>query len=404
MINAPKPVQRHRRTDPDIWMIGRVDQFAVLATHLAQNNRLARWDSFWRHDGQGVIRPPARKLDPVLSDIPGRHLIPDLLGTAARKLRLPAHNLYSDIPLSLMAASHLPNAGILHGQGNYSLPAMRRAQQNGMITIADVTGQLAPVRQNQLADEYNAHGRTYHEISRFLARRRVAEAHFADAVFAPSDAVIDGLLKCGISPDKIFHIPFMSPLCQTLVNQERPTRTDATVRLLYVGNISIAKGIAALLDAWRALHAEFRGRISLTLIGPVQPCAQALVKDLPHGCDWLGRLSSDEVAQHLLGADIFVFPSLSEGSSLATLEAMAAGCTIVTTFDAGSPVINQQSGLIVPPRDPGALITAVSALITTPAMRQNIAQAARSQIKNMLETGYGNRVEMAYDTLLTRHG
>ena len=101
---------------------------------------------------------------------------------------------------------------------------------------------------------------------------------------------------------------------------------------------------------------------------------------------------------------IFIFPSLSEGSSLATLEAMAAGCAVVTTFDAGSPVINQQSGLIVPPRDPGAITTAVSALITTPAMRRNIAQAARSQIKNMLETGYGNRVEMAYDTLLTRHG
>ena len=404
MINAPKPVQRRRHTDPDIWMIGRVDQFAVLATRLAQNNRLARWDSFWRHDGQGVICPTARKVDPILTDIAGRHLIPDLLGKAARTLHLPAHNLYSDIPLSLLAASHVPKARILHGQGNYSLPAMRRAQQNGMITISDVTGQLAPIRAQQLAIEYQAHGRTYREISGFLARRRVAESHFADAVFAPSDAVIDGLLKCGISPDKIFHIPFMSPLCQTLVNQERPTRTDATVRLLYVGNISIAKGIAALRDAWRALHAEFRGRISLTLIGPTQPCAQALVKDLPEGCDWLGRRSSHAVAQHLLGADMFVFPSLSEGSSLATLEAMAAGCAVVTTFNAGSPVINQQSGLIVPPRDPGAITSAVSALITNPAMRRNIAQAARSQIKNMLETGYGNRVEMAYDTLLTRHG
>ncbi len=394
---------------PDIWMIGRIDQFATLAAHLAQNTRLARWDSFWRHDGTGLICPPARKVALELTTIPGRHLLPDMLGKAARKLHLPAHTLYSDIPLSLLAASHLPSARILHGQGNYSLPAMRRAKKHGMITISDVTGQLAPIRHDQLATTYQAHGRTYREISNFLARRRTAEAHFADAVFAPSDTVIDGLIKCGVASNKIFHIPFIAPQCQTLLQFPRPKRTDTDIRLLYVGNISIAKGIPALLDAWRSLHASFQSddkgqKISLTIIGRAQPCAKGMVKNLPAGCRWLGPLPQSEVAKHLLSADIFAFPSLSEGSSLATMEAMAAGCAVITTHDAGSPVIDHTSGLIIAPRDPVALITAVTTLINNPTLRQTIADAARKQIKNALMPGYGNRVELAYEQLLSRHG
>ncbi|WP_430472779.1 glycosyltransferase family 4 protein [Thalassospira lucentensis] len=392
------------KSSPSIWMISRIDQAAILASHLARQNRLVRWDSFWRHNGSGPVTPPSRQVDPILATIPGRHLIPDLLAKTAQKLRLPAHNLYSDIPLSLMAALQMPKADILHGQGNYSLPAMRRAKARGMITISDVTGQLGEIRQQQVADEYAAHQKTYREISSFLARRRTEEARFSDAVFAPSDAVADGLQRCGIAPGKIFLVPFVSPLCQSLLHRQRAAQTDTVMRLLYVGNLSLAKGTATLLAAWKSLRDQFRMRIKLTLVGTAKPCAMDLLKNLPDGCEWLGPLPQAAVADLMLGSDIFVFPSLSEGSSLATMEAMAAGCAVITTFDAGSPVINQISGLIIPPRDPSAISTAVTALINNPTMRRNIAQAGRAQIARDLQIGYGNRVDAAYEAVLSRHG
>lgn len=398
------PVSKQLSFGPKVWMISRVDQASILATHLAAQNRLVRWDSFWRHDGNGLFRPTSRKTDPSLMRIPGRYLLPDLLGKIARTLNLPAPNLYSDIPLSLLAARYLPKADILHGQGNYSLPAMRRAKANGMITISDVTGQLAEIRQQQLGAEYAAHNRTYQEISSYLAKRRTAEARFADAVFAPSDAVADGLQRCGISPSKILLVPFTSPRCIDLLERQRSERADTVIRVIYVGNLSLAKGTAHLLSAWTELRNQFKQRIELTLVGSVKPCAQNLLSNLPDGCNWLGPRSAQEVSDLMLDADIFVFPSLSEGSSLAVMEAMAAGCAIVTTFDAGSPIKNHISGLLIPPRDPVTLGTAVSTLVTNPTMRRNMSLMARNQIRDELQKGYGARVDAAYDIVMSRHG
>jgi len=389
---------------PSVWLISRIDQASILAQHLANQKRLLRWDSFWRHNGTGLVRPASRNVGSAVSDIPGRHLLPDLLGKSAQRLRLPAHTLYSDIPLSLLAALRPPDARILHGQGNYSLPAMRRAKARNMITISDVTGQLAETRHHQLAGEYETHGLRYREISTLLARRRSTEARYADAVFAPSEAVADGLNRAGIAEEKIYLVPFLSQHCQALSRQNRPSRDDTVIRFLYVGNLSLAKGTAHLLAAWKNIRRQFRMRVELTLIGALQPCANALLSSLPDGVRWLGPLPHDQVAKHLLAADIFTFPSLTEGSSLATMEAMAAGCAVITTFDAGSPVIDHQSGLIIPPRDQNALVTAAKALITHPVMRRNIAQTARNQIARNIEHAYGTRVDHAYETILSRHG
>lgn len=128
------------------------------------------------------------------------------------------------------------------------------------------------------------------------------------------------------------------------------------------------------------------------------------MSNLPDGVKWLGPLPHHQVADHMLAAQIFVFPSLTEGSSLATLEAMAAGCATIATFDAGSPIINQKSGLIIPPRNSAAITSAAATLITQPHLRQKIAQTARDQIARDLCQAYGTRVDHAYETILARHG
>ncbi|MDP2698715.1 glycosyltransferase family 4 protein [Thalassospira sp.] len=390
----------------DIWMIGRVDQFRILAAHLTQKNRLARWDSFWRTDGTGWPNPAARRLDPVISSIPGRHVMPDILGKAARTLRLPGHNLWSDLPLSWLAKYHMPGPiRLLHGQGNYSLPAMRKARDQGIVCISDVTGQLAPIRQKQLAPEYCRHGRTWREISGFLAQRRTAEARFADAVFAPSETVACGLAECGIAERHIHIIPFDAPRASHLLTQ--PRRTDGGengIKLLYVGDIAIAKGIRPLLAAFSMLRHQVGISVTLTLIGPARDCARPYLAALPDGCDWQGKRPAKHVMDALHNADIFVFPSFSEGSSLAVIEAMAANLAVIATPNAGSPIRDGHDGVLTPAGDVTALHTALMCLIHHPALRQNLGAQARATIRHLTAEGYGTRVEAAYERVLSRHG
>jgi glycosyltransferase involved in cell wall biosynthesis len=82
-----------------------------------------------------------------------------------------------------------------------------------------------------------------------------------------------------------------------------------------------------------------------------------------------------DIAQILALLDVFVLPSLSEGLSMAILEAMMAGKAVVATAVGGNPelVLNGKSGFLVPPRDSQALATSVTTLLIN---RQQAAQFA----------------------------
>lgn len=80
---------------------------------------------------------------------------------------------------------------------------------------------------------------------------------------------------------------------------------------------------------------------------------------------------------------IFMSPSLSEGWALPPAEAMACGCAVVCTdigghWDYG---IQEKTALLVPARDPGALVMAVSKLLTDPVFRTTLSTAALEHIR-----------------------
>lgn len=82
-----------------------------------------------------------------------------------------------------------------------------------------------------------------------------------------------------------------------------------------------------------------------------------------------------DIPRILAMLDVFVLPSLSEGLSMAILEAMSVGKPVVATQVGGNPelVLNGETGFLVPPRDSQALASSVVALLTN---RQQAAQFA----------------------------
>ena len=79
-------------------------------------------------------------------------------------------------------------------------------------------------------------------------------------------------------------------------------------------------------------------------------------------------------------ADVFVFPSLWEGFGLAVIEAMRARVPVVCS-DAGplrEIVVDGETGLLVPPRDPVALAAAILKVLESPALAAKLADRARA--------------------------
>jgi glycosyltransferase involved in cell wall biosynthesis len=92
-----------------------------------------------------------------------------------------------------------------------------------------------------------------------------------------------------------------------------------------------------------------------------------------------GRVGDAELASWLAAADLFVHPTLYEGSSLVTLEAMAYRKAVVATRAGGLPdkVLPGTTGWLVEPGDAGALAGAVADALADPARLARYGDAGR---------------------------
>jgi glycosyltransferase involved in cell wall biosynthesis len=152
-------------------------------------------------------------------------------------------------------------------------------------------------------------------------------------------------------------------------------------RLLFVGQWLAAKGRRYLVEAFVSLAAA-RRELTLTCAGTgaTESSVRASFPASIHDRVFVKpRLDRAGIVNELRAADIFVFPSLSEGSSGAVLEAMAAGLPIVATpAGASADMLDDgRTALIVPFRNPGATAAAVARLLDDPALRTRVGRAAQ---------------------------
>ena len=153
-----------------------------------------------------------------------------------------------------------------------------------------------------------------------------------------------------------------------------------------VGRMAQVKDHRSLVQAFLLLLAQTgdRARLRLMIVGD-GPCrqdcldllAQAGVQDLA----WLPG-ARDDVAQLLRAIDVFVLPSLAEGSSNTILEAMASGLPVVATEVGGNAELVQPgwSGMLVPPRSPELLADALLDYYHAPELGRHHGARGRRRV------------------------
>jgi glycogen(starch) synthase len=207
-----------------------------------------------------------------------------------------------------------------------------------------------------------------------LRRAVIACARRADAVIA-TDRALEPAVRAhlGVPDEKIHTIPNALDLAQVdalagPVEGAR-LRTGATT-LLSVGRLEENKGFHILAAALAALK-EHSGRIArepwrwvIVGAGPFRARLERLLSEagLTSNVLLAGRLEDRELHAWYEAADLFVHPTLYEGSSLVTLEAMAHRRACVVTNAGGLPdkVKNGVNGWVVPAGDASALAAAIS--------------------------------------------
>lgn len=208
-----------------------------------------------------------------------------------------------------------------------------------------------------------------HAIS-FYRRRIDKLLQISDKYLCPSTRVADDLAKFpSFRPDRVRILPYGANLVS--LKQRRPVAG----RVLFVGAASLRKGIPYLAEAARIVHREFP-TAEFVVAGDVTEAVRRQTLDA--GLTYLGKLSGSQLAAEYAAASIFCLPTLAEGSPSAIFEALAYGIPVVTTYAAGSVVVDEHDGLIVPERDARALADGLLRILGDSALQERLSIAAAS--------------------------
>jgi len=173
------------------------------------------------------------------------------------------------------------------------------------------------------------------------------ECELADVIVVNSGWSRDALTSEGISADKICIVPLaFEPSNEARSFQRaypKAFTSDRPLRILFLGQINLRKGVRPLLDAIRLLANE---PVEFWFVGPQQIpvpadlCDNARVK-------WFGAAPRNNVDRFYRNADVFILPTLSDGFGLTQLEAQSWKLPVIASRHCGAVVQHKRNGLVL---------------------------------------------------------
>jgi glycosyltransferase involved in cell wall biosynthesis len=206
--------------------------------------------------------------------------------------------------------------------------------------------------------------------------RREKEWALADCVIVNSDFCRQALVKQGVPQEKLAVVPLCfegeSRMPKASEGATSRQKSKSRLRILFLGQVILRKGIQYLMQAARLLESE---PIQFDVVGPLG-ISEAVVASAPSNMKFHGRATRDQTANWYEQCDLFVLPTLSDGFAITQLEAMSYGLPVVATPCCGEVVRHGMDGFIVPPRDASALAGAFQKYLADSELIQRQSNAA----------------------------
>lgn len=238
---------------------------------------------------------------------------------------------------------------------NHSASLVFALQRKRAKVVAEKFNCAQSVAARILNDEYSRIGLDKRcAITRESIGDELALLYQADFVVSPSPMVRQSLQHVGLRSAKIIDSSFGWD-AYSIENKSGPDITRYPgPRFLFVGSVEVRKGAHLLLEYWK--EAATSG--TLIFMGAVREEMKPIIDHI--NAPNVVFLGHQEKAFGVYNqADVFVFPSLEEGSPLVTYEATARGLPcIVSPMGAGATVIPSSDAIICDPHDMAAWIAA----------------------------------------------
>ena len=291
-------------------------------------------------------------------------------------------NRLKQIGFDRYMVSHMAPCDLFIGLSGSGLVAGRHVQAQGGAYVCERTSGHVTYVEQLLREEFAHWNVPYVPPPQVIIDRECEEYETADRLVVPSGFVKRTMVAKGIPGDHVIVNPLGVALEQFWADPQND-RVAGELNVVYVGGVSLRKGIPYLLDGFSRLK---HPRKRLTLVGVIAPEITQVLERFPQqDVVFHGKAGRDEVRRLLNGADVLILPSVEDGFGLVITEAMACGCAVIASENTGGPDVIDDGveGFIIPIRDPGAIADRLQRLADEPDLLASMGKAAQQRVRSV---------------------
>jgi len=358
------------------------ESFIGKLVKLLGKNAPEAWKNFSRWDIQGIPRSKIYSSD--------RSFFIELTQKLLRSQKdgIQLYHQRHRVLSSRMKKWGLQDSNVVYSMYHENLDFVRWAKDRGALSVVDVF--ISPMTDQIMEKEasfFPGWADTFDLYTLELERKLWEEvASLADLLICPSEWVAEGVRM--VSPSAANKIRIVPYGCS--IDYQGHVNRPVKGRVLFAGRDPLRKGLHYLAQA----ASQLRGSIPELDVRVAGNLSESIVehpmcKDL----NFLGQLDGKQMKKEYLSADVLVLPALSEGFAGVVAEAIGAGCPVIVTREAGSPIVHEREGLIVPSRDVDALVSVIQRMVTDRPFREQCASECLRQVPFYAEEAWWCRLE-----------
>ena len=233
---------------------------------------------------------------------------------------------------------------------------------------------------------------------RYLRAALAGSVKRAAAVICVSQASKNALVKLtGVDPGKVHIVYHGLPPSHSGAQPPADGNRLVPPYILNVSSLHAYKNVLRLVEAYAQLRRNHGVLQRLRIIGyeaaytgeDVHRLAAKL--GVAECVDFLGPIDHEELRDHYVDADLFVYPSLYETFGLPPLEAMAAGCPVVAANSSSSPEVVGDAAELVDPLDVASIARGMLHVLTDASRRTELIERGRSRAAEFTWERAGSR-------------
>lgn len=284
---------------------------------------------------------------------------------------------------------------ILVGWAGFSYKSFKKSKNHNIIKILERGSSHIEFQKNILLEEYKKFNLEF-KFDQKLIDKELEEYQLADYICVPSEFSKKTFIEKGFSDDKIIKIPYGVNLKNFYAKEKK----DNIFRFIYVGTISIRKGIIYTLKAFEELNLS---NAELLLVGPVDHDIKPFITEFKKNnkIKFLGHHKQNELVNFYNNSDVFVISSIEDGFAMVILQALACGLPIICSENSGGAdlIKDGKSGFIVPIRDIEKLKNKMNYLYSNKKKLTMMREFIYKDKNNYSWEKYGEKVVSKYKSL-----